>query len=88
MNYTECRIESKEEIDTYLAQLRYALEAGAELTFQIERKVDEERDVKYTNKYTVAYLFPNENPVDALKRELKKLTVQEYLRTVKDRRFP
>ena len=43
---------------------------------------------KYTNKYTVAYLFPDENPKNALKRELKKLTVQEYLRTVKDRRFP
>lgn len=88
MDNTEYRIESEEEVNTYLAQLRYALDAGAELNFQIERKVDEERAEKYTNKYTVAYLFPDENPKNALKRELKKLTVQEYLRTVKDRRFP
>ena len=33
-------------------------------------------------------LFPNENPVDALKRELHKLTVEEYIKTVKDIRFP
>lgn len=26
--------------------------------------------------------------MEALKRELKKLTVQDYLRTVKDRRYP
>lgn len=88
MDTNEYRIESKEEINAYLAKLRYALDTGAKLTFQEERRVDGLRDVKYTNKYTVAYLFPNENPVDALKRELKKLTVQDYMRTVKDRRFP
>ncbi|MDO5409420.1 MAG: hypothetical protein Q4F21_03090 [Lachnospiraceae bacterium] len=30
----------------------------------------------------------SENPVDALRRELKTLTVEEYMRTVKDLRFP
>lgn len=88
MYNNDYRIESETEVATYLAQLRYAIDAGAQLTFQIERKVDENRAEKFTNKYTVAYLFPNENPVNVLKRELKKLTVQDYLRTVKDRRFP
>lgn len=33
-------------------------------------------------------LFPNENPVEVLKRELLTLTVQDYIKTVKDIRFP
>lgn len=33
-------------------------------------------------------LFPNENPVDALKRELLTLKVEDYIQTVKDIRFP
>ena len=33
-------------------------------------------------------LFPNENPVEALKRELLTLSVEEYMQTVKDFRFP
>lgn len=41
-----------------------------------------------SNQYTVNTLFPNENPVDALKRELKTLTLEEYMQTVKDLRFP
>ena len=36
----------------------------------------------------MANLFPDENPTDVLKRELKSLKVEDYLRTVKDTRFP
>ena len=43
---------------------------------------------KYTNQYTVNKLFPDENPVDALKRELLTLTVEDYMQTIKDLRFP
>ena len=50
--------------------------------------MDENRDEKYTNHYTVTELFPDENPVDALKRELLTLSVEDYMRTVKDTRFP
>lgn len=53
-----------------------------------ERIVDEKRDERYTNQYTMNTLFPNESPDQVLRRELKKLTVEEYLRTVKDIRFP
>lgn len=84
----EVRIESEQEVNTYLARLRYALDSGAKLTFQEIRQVDKNRELKYTNRYTVAYLFPNENPVEALKRELKTLSAENYLRTVKDLRFP
>ena len=75
MNNTSTRIESKIEVQTYLQNLRYALDHGATITFQAKRHVDQNRALKYTNQFTVADLFPNENPVDALKRELKLLTV-------------
>ena len=84
----ECRIETKEEIEVYLAKLRYALEHGAELSIQMERKVDNDREIQYTNRYTIAKLFPDENPYEAIKRELKSLTPEEYIRTVKDIRYP
>lgn len=82
------RIESESDVNAYLAKLKYALENGSQIAFQKERKVDEKRDYKYTNKYTVATLFPNENPVVALKRELQSLSTENYLRTVKDSRYP
>lgn len=84
----ETRIETESEIDAYLAKLHYALSSGAKLMFQEVRKIDESRNIKYSNKFTVADLFPNENPIDALKRELSSLTKAEYLQTVKDIRFP
>lgn len=85
---TKARIESELEIKSYIQDLKYALDNGATITFQVHRFVVDNRDKHYTNQYTVATLFPNENPVDALKRELKTLTVEEYMRIVKDIRFP
>lgn len=85
---TKTRIESKLEVNTYLQKLKYALDHDARITFQARRLVDKKRDEKYTNQYTVDTLFPDENPVDALKRELKTLTVEEYMKTVQDLRFP
>ncbi len=85
---TKVRIESELEVRSYLQDLRYALEHNAKVTFQIERQVDQNRDQRYTNRFTVADLFPDENPVFALKRELQTLTVEEYMQTVKDLRFP
>ena len=82
------RIESELEVDTYIQRLKYALNNGAQLVFQAYRRVDEKRDLKYTNQYTINKLFPNENPTDALKRELLLLAREDYIRTVKDIRFP
>lgn len=82
------RIESEFEIRTYIQKLQYALEHGAQINFQIHRRIDDLRNEKYTNQYTVNQLFPDEDPVTALKRELRLLTVEEYMRTVKDLRFP
>lgn len=81
------RIESKDSVKSYLKNLNYILDNGAKISFQIERKSDTMKNIEYTNKYTVAELFPDENPENALKRELKTLTVENYMRTVKDTRF-
>ncbi len=82
------RIEKELEIKSYLQNLHYALQNGAKIQFQVDRHVDDERDEKYTNRYTVAFLFPDEDPLKALKRELLSLTVENYIQTVIDRRFP
>ena len=85
---TKARIESEIEVKSYIQNLKFALQTGAKIDFQAKRLVDEKRDEKYTNQYTVNKLFPDENPVDALKRELLTLTVEDYMQTVKDIRFP
>lgn len=85
---TNERIEEEVEVRAYIQDLKYALNHGAKIDFQIKRRVDENRDKRYTNQYTVAALFPNEDPVKALRRELLTLSTEEYIRTVKDIRFP
>ena len=85
---TRSRIESELEVRSYIQDLKYALNNGAKIDFQAKRLVDEKRDEKYTNQYTVNKLFPDENPVDALWRELLTLSVGDYMKTVKDLRFP
>ena len=81
-------IESELEVQSYIQNLKFALNSGAEIIFQAKRLVDEKRDEKYTNQYTINKLFPDENPVDALKRELLLLSAEDYMQTVKDTRFP
>lgn len=85
---TKSRIESELEVQSYIQNLKYAITNGATIEFQIKRRVDDEKEERYTNQYTVNTLFPNENPVDVLKRELLTLTVENYIQTVKDLRFP
>lgn len=69
-------------------RLEYRIETKAEIKFQLDRRVDNNRELEYTNRYTMAKLFPDENPLDVLKRELMMLSEKEYLRTVKDTRLP
>lgn len=87
--YEEKSIESKLEVITYLDRLRYALDSGnTKINFQKDRRVDENRDIKYTNRYTILNLFPDEDEVKVLRLELAYLTYQDYIETVKDRRYP
>jgi len=83
------RIESKIEVQSYLDKLKYAIQSGnVKINFQKDRNVDLERSRKYTNRYTMGHLFPYEDEVQALKRELACLSIEEYIETVKDTRFP
>ena len=71
------RIETQLEVDTYLAQLEYSLiSQHAKLQFQEDRLVDRQRAERFTNRYTVGDLFPDDDPVDALKRELLVLKAE------------
>ena len=82
------RIEGELEVRAFIQNLRYALDHGAKIEFQVKRRIDENRDEKYTNQYTINTLFSQESPEAVLRRELKTLSVEEYMRTVKDLRFP
>ncbi len=82
------RIASEAEVATYLSNTRLALEGGAQVTVQLNRKVDQNRPERYTNKYTFADLFPDEDPACVARRELHNLQMSEYLRTVSDDRCP
>lgn len=87
-SYEKKRIENEQEINTYLARLSYALQSGqAKIHFQKNRRVDENRDERYTNRYTLLTLFPDEDEAMVLKRELQFLSVDDYIETVKDSRF-
>ena len=91
MNQTteDKRKESKQEVQTYIDRLKYAIQSGsARISFQKNRKVDQNRNKKYSNRYTMTKLFPDEDETEVLKRELKFLTVEDYIETVKDKRFP
>lgn len=83
------RKETKADVETFIAKLKYAIQNGsATIIFQKKRKVDNIRDRKYTNRYTISKIFPNEDELDAIRRELLLLKIEEYIETVKDARFP
>lgn len=79
------RIESKEDAIAYLDRLIYALESGnAKVELVKDRLSDKDKDQKYSNRHTLLKLFPDEDPIESLKRELATLTVEDYIETVKD----
>lgn len=82
------RIESRSEVSAYINKLRHALDNGAEIGFQIDRVVEKGRSARNTNSNTLASLFPDERPAEALRRELKTLTEEDYIETVKDNAYP
>ena len=76
-SYERSRIESEFEVKCYLDNLKYALdEKNVLIVWQEQRVVDRKRDIKYTNAYAMRKLFPDNNPIDVLKGELRKLTVK------------
>lgn len=82
------RIETESEVSAYLAKMKHALENGAQIQFQIDHQVDNERDAYFTNRFTLSELFPDEAPSEVFRRELMTLTKANYMGTVRDIRFP
>ncbi len=83
------RRESKREVENFLNKLKYALGSNkVKITFQEKRKTDKTKSIQFTNKYTISDLFPDEDIVEVLKRELSTLKIEEYLETVKDKVYP
>jgi len=83
------RIESRIEVQAYIARLVYAIENGnATVNFQRNRQVDSNRNKKHTNRYTISELFPDGDEIEAIKSELRSLKAEEYIETMKDIRYP
>lgn len=81
-------VESIEKVDTFISQLKYVIKNNGILEFQEVRKCDKHRNIKFSNKYTINKLFPDEDLVKAIKRELILLKHCDYLHTLKDIKFP
>jgi hypothetical protein len=82
-------IESEKDVTHFLEHLKFSLrQASTKIQFQEKRQVDKDRDPKYTNTYAMAKLFPNDDKVVALKRELERLETTDYIDTEKDKNFP
>lgn len=83
------RIESEIEVALYLKDLVSALHHDkVRIKIQMSSYANRDRDERYTNRFTINNLFPNEDIPTALKRELKLVEIENYIETVVDREFP
>lgn len=83
------RIEERFDIQTYIDRLVYALEKkSTKINFLRERQIDKKKNKRFTNRYTIEKLFPDEDEIKVLKREPALLTVEEYIETLRDIRYP
>lgn len=81
----DSRIESRQEVATYIARLKYALtKNSSKILYQESRKVDSKREDKFTNEYLIKDQFSGQDPIKILKNELNKIRIEEYICTVKD----
>ena len=76
---------SEKEVEGYIEKLRFALsKKSTSLILEVKRKADANKEEQYTNRYTLAKLFADEDERKALKRELRKLRVEDYIHTLHD----
>lgn len=80
-----CTIEDRPSVEAYIANTTLALkDSHTEVRIQFDRLKDKYRDERYTTRYTLGELFPDEAPSTALRRELSNLKPEEYIRPVPD----
>ena len=81
--------ETELEINAFISNVKYCIESGdCKISVKSEKKSEQNKDIEFTNKYTLGQLFPDENPADSMKRELIKLTKRNYIETLEDLDFP
>ena len=79
------RNEQKFVVEHFLTEMKEALSSeSAQLYSQHHRKEDEAE----LHENIMSILFPNENETAVLKRELTGLTTEDYIETLKDKKFP
>lgn len=87
--YMTKRIETRFEVKTFIDQLKYAInDRYVHIEILSNCFVDLQKDKFYSNAYTLAYLFSDEERVKVMKRELSRLGLENYIETVKDLRYP
>lgn len=78
-------IEDRSEVLAFLAKLKHMLENQRTIIkLENNRKSDQYKKIEFTNRFTFSDLFPNENPVEVLRRELNLLSICEYMHTAVD----
>ncbi len=80
-------VKTQFEVQSYLDKLRFALDNDAEPVVVMDRVSENKKPEMYRNKYTIAALFPDEDPAVVLKQELRSLALDEYLGTVPDDKY-
>lgn len=77
-------VEERSVVLAFLAKLKFMLESPRTRIHLDIKKSDQYKPYEFTNRFTFADLFPNENPVDVLRRELSLLTISDYMHTAID----
>lgn len=81
-------IESLIAVQTYLDKLKHIINNNGKINFQKHKQSEKQKNIEFTNLYTVHDLFANQDIVEAIKQELKSLDVSNYLHTVTDIKYP
>src|SRR5690625_4872863 len=79
------RIEQKFVVEHFINEVKEALlNDSTQLSTEQKREEDEAE----LHENIMSILFPNEDETTVLKRELANLTSEDYLETLKDKKFP
>lgn len=82
---SSARIEQKFVVEHFISEVKEALlNDSTQLSTEQKREEDEAE----LHENIMSILFPNEDETTVLKRELANLTSEDYLETLKDKKFP
>lgn len=85
-NY-EIRIESQQDVNSFLKDTKEYLNNKAHLYCEVLNCSKDQDFKEVKNAYSLSSIFPDDNPIRALKRHLKGLKQESYICTIKDMHF-